>query len=53
MGKQNAGIVGKINREIRLFRNVVVLHHPRYIEQYRSKKKEVYIKDYVEKLRAG
>jgi hypothetical protein len=53
MGKQNADIVGQINRDIRLFRNVVVLDHPRYIEQYRSKKKEAYIKDYVEKLRSG
>ena len=33
----------KLNKEASLFGEMVVLEHPRYIEQYKSKEKQLYI----------
>ncbi len=51
LGKKNAGFISKINEKEKLFNSIVVLEHPRYIQQYKLKEKEKYISAYVEKLK--
>ncbi|WP_454982591.1 SMUG2 DNA glycosylase family protein, partial [Capnocytophaga granulosa] len=43
LGKKNATFLEKLNKEASLFKKMVVLEHPRYIEQYKSKEKQLYI----------
>src|SRR5690554_1419823 len=50
LGKKNATYVERINKKEKLFDSVVVLEHPRYIQQYRSKLKDQYIAEYLMKL---
>ncbi|HLS30587.1 MAG TPA: uracil-DNA glycosylase family protein [Flavobacteriaceae bacterium] len=50
-GKKNAQFLAKINKEEKLFDRVVDLPHPRYIIQYKSKQKDMYIDQYLETLR--
>lgn len=50
LGKKNATFVHKINREERLFENLVVLEHPRFIQQYKFKEKQQYIDKYLNAL---
>ena len=50
LGKRNAQYFEKINAEEKLFNSMVVLDHPRFIIQYKSKEKEKYISDYIQKL---
>lgn len=50
LGKKNGIFFKKINEKEQLFKSVVVLEHPRYIVQYKSKEKEIYISNYLEKL---
>jgi len=47
MGKKNADFIAKINREAVLFDKMTVLEHPRYIQQYKSKEKQLYIDKYI------
>lgn len=47
LGKKNAQYLQRINKEERLFGQMVVLEHPRYIQQYRSKDKQVFINKYL------
>jgi hypothetical protein len=47
LGKKNADFINKLNREERLFDKITVLEHPRYIQQYKSKEKEIYIDKYI------
>lgn len=47
MGKRNADFIAKINREANLFEKLTVLEHPRYIQQYKSKEKQLYIDKYI------
>lgn len=47
LGKKNAQFLQKINKEEKLFGQMVVLEHPRYIQQYRSKDKQVFINKYL------
>lgn len=47
MGKKNADFLAKINQEANLFKKMTVLEHPRYIQQYKSKEKQLYIDKYV------
>lgn len=47
LGKKNGDFIGKLNAEERLFDKLTVLEHPRYIQQYRSKEKELYIDKYL------
>ncbi|TZF83584.1 SMUG2 DNA glycosylase family protein [Pedobacter sp. BS3] len=47
LGKKNASFISRINQKEKLFDNIVVLEHPRYIEQYRSKDKEKYLCNYL------
>lgn len=47
LGKKNAIFIQKINKEENLFDNITVLEHPRYIQQYKSKEKQLYIDKYI------
>lgn len=51
LGKKNAKYLEKINREEHLFEKLVVVDHPRYIQQYKSKLKDQYVADYLQKLK--
>lgn len=47
LGKKNAEFIQKLNREANLFGSLKVLEHPRYIQQYKSKEKQIYIDKYI------
>lgn len=47
MGKKNADFISKLNQEADLFKKMIVLEHPRYIQQYKSKEKQLYIDKYI------
>lgn len=51
LGKKNATFLQKLNKEVKLFDQAVVLEHPRYIQQYKSKEKELYIDKYILSLK--
>jgi hypothetical protein len=50
LGKKNARYVNLINREENLFGSLVALDHPRYVEQYRSRQRNIYITNYLNLL---
>lgn len=47
LGKKNADFIRKLNKEAKLFDQLTVLEHPRYIQQYKSKEKQLYIDKYI------
>lgn len=47
LGKKNATFIHKLNQEAHLFGDLKVLEHPRYIQQYKSKEKQLYIDKYI------
>lgn len=47
LGKKNANFISKLNQEANLFKEMTVLEHPRYIQQYKSKEKDWYIDKYI------
>lgn len=47
LGKKNADFIHKLNREEKMFDTLKVLEHPRYIQQYKSKEKQLYIDKYI------
>lgn len=47
LGKKNAEFLAKLNAEGNLFGEMTVLEHPRYIQQYKSKEKTLYIDKYI------
>ncbi|QIG88819.1 SMUG2 DNA glycosylase family protein [Chryseobacterium sp. POL2] len=47
LGKKNANFIQKLNQEVKLFDRLIVLEHPRYIQQYKSKEKQHYIDKYL------
>ena len=47
LGKKNADFISKLNEEAKLFDQMTVLEHPRYIQQYKSKEKYLYIDKYI------
>jgi len=47
LGKKNADFLHKINKEEKLFQKITVLEHPRYIQQYKTKDKNLYIEKYL------
>ena len=51
LGKKNATFLEKLNKEAFLFKKMVVLEHPRYIEQYKSKEKQLYIDKFITLLK--
>lgn len=50
LGKKNATFLMKINKKEKLFGKMTILDHPRYIQQYKSKDKELYIDNYIRLL---
>ena len=51
LGKKNATFLEKLNKEASLFEKMVVLEHPRYIEQYKSKEIQLYIDKFITLLK--
>ncbi len=51
LGKKNADFIQIINKEQKLFGKLVVLEHPRFIQQYKSKEKQLYIDKYISALK--
>ena len=47
LGKKNTHFIEKLNKEAKLFGRLNVLEHPRYIQQYKSKEKQLYIDKYI------
>lgn len=47
LGKKNAVFIQKLNSEAKLFERIKVLEHPRYIQQYKSKDKKLFIDKYI------
>lgn len=47
LGMKNAGYIEKLNKKAKLFSRITVLEHPRYIQQYKSKEKQLYIDKYI------
>ena len=47
---QNYKFLLHLNDELKLFERIVPLEHPRFIMQYRSKKKQYYIDKYIEEF---
>lgn len=47
LGKKNADFISKLNKEAKLFEKMTILEHPRYIQQYKLKEKQMYIDKYV------
>ncbi|MEO6883256.1 MAG: SMUG2 DNA glycosylase family protein [Bacteroidia bacterium] len=47
LGKKNADFIQKLNKEAKLFGSIKALEHPRYIQQYKSKEKQIYIDKYI------
>lgn len=47
LGKKNAKFIQKLNADANLFDKMTVLEHPRYIQQYKSKEKQLYIDKYL------
>ena len=48
---KNYKYVSKLNEEQKFFDKIIPLSHPRFIMQYKLKKKEEYIQSYLEKLK--
>ncbi|MDD4777729.1 MAG: SMUG2 DNA glycosylase family protein [Fermentimonas sp.] len=47
LGKKNTVYIERLNKTERMFDKLTVLEHPRYIQQYKSKEKELYIDKYL------
>jgi hypothetical protein len=47
---KNFSFLSKLNSELKLFGRIEALEHPRFIMQYRSKKKDFYIDQYIGKF---
>ena len=47
LGKKNADFVQKLNSEAKLFDELKILEHPRFIQQYKSKENQLYIDKYI------
>jgi hypothetical protein len=47
-GKKNADHLKRFNEEMKLFKKIIVLEHPRYIMQYKLSKKSDYIQSFCE-----
>lgn len=48
---KNYRYISKLNKEMKFFKKIIPLSHPRFIMQYRLKKKDEYIQSYIEKLK--
>ncbi len=50
LGKKNANFIQKLNKEAKLFEKLEVLEHPRFIQQYKFRERQLYIDKYIIKL---
>ncbi len=50
LGKKNAGYLKILNEELKMFSTIEVLDHPRFIMQYKKKKINYYINQYINAL---
>lgn len=50
LGKKNAQFIHKLNQEMKFFNEIKILEHPRFIQQYKSKEKLIYIEKYLKTL---
>jgi hypothetical protein len=50
---KNYKYVSKLNEKFKFFKNIIPLSHPRFIMQYKLKKKEEYIAHYLHHLKAA
>ncbi|MCO5248705.1 MAG: SMUG2 DNA glycosylase family protein [Chitinophagales bacterium] len=50
LGVKNAQFLERLNQEVHLFDEVVALEHPRFIQQYKSKDKDIFIEKYISEL---
>ena len=50
LGKKNAAIIGVLNKTHKFFDRITVLEHPRYIQQYKAKDRQLYIDKYLAAL---
>jgi hypothetical protein len=50
LGKKNFTFLSGLNDEIKCFKRIITLDHPRFIMQYRLKKKHQYIQEYIRVL---
>jgi hypothetical protein len=50
LGKKNALYLAEINREIKIFKRLIPLDHPRYIMQYKAREADDYLHRYLELL---
>jgi len=48
---KNYKFLVQLNEKLKFFDKIVPLEHPRFIMQYKSKQKQIYIKKYVEEFR--
>ena len=49
---KNYKYISKLNEEFKFFKNIIPLSHPRFIMQYKLRKKEEYIAHYLHHLKA-
>lgn len=47
LGKKNADFIQKLNDEANLFGKLIALEHPRFIQQYKYKERQLYIDKYI------
>ncbi|MFA7447685.1 MAG: SMUG2 DNA glycosylase family protein [Weeksellaceae bacterium] len=47
LGKKNADFIKKLNDEANLFGKLIALEHPRFIQQYKYKERQLYIDKYI------
>lgn len=47
---KNYKFLFQLNKDLKVFDKIVPLEHPRFIMQYKTKQKDIYIKKYIEEL---
>ena len=47
LGKKNAIFINRLNKEAQLFDRLTILDHPRFIQQYKFKERQLYIDKYI------
>ncbi len=52
LGQKNAAFLQKLNAEAKLFGKLIPLDHPRYIQQYKLKERDLFIARYLEAFSA-
>ena len=53
LGKKNSLFLDRYNRELKLFDEIKTLEHPRYIMQYRLRKKHLYLETFEKLLKTA